>query len=40
MPTSYVDSVVCHNSFARFVTLHGTSYVKVTNSVAYNAFGH
>ena len=37
---SYVESVSIHDSFSRFVTIHGTHEAMVKNTVGYNCFGH
>ena len=37
---SEVDSLSIHNSFSRFVTIHGTHEATVRNVVGYNGVGH
>lgn len=37
---SSVDSLSIHNSFSRFVTVHGTHEAVVSNNVGYNCIGH
>lgn len=40
LPNSWVDNVAVHHSNSRLVTLHGVRFVKVTNSVGFEIFGH
>ena len=35
-----MDHLSIHDSFSRFVTIHGTHEATVSNSVAYNGHGH
>ena len=37
---SSAESVSIHDSFSRFVTIHGTHEAIVKDTVGYNAFGH
>ena len=37
---SYIKGNSVHQSFNRAVTLHGTSFLRVTDNVVYNAMGH
>jgi len=37
---SFADGNAVHHSLARVTTIHGTQYLKVTNSVGYYISGH
>lgn len=40
MPKSWVKGISVHHSNSRVVTLHGVRYVKVSESVGFEVFGH
>ncbi len=37
---SYVEGVAVHRSYSRLVTLHGVRFVRVSDSVGFEIFGH
>ena len=40
MKSSWVKGVSVHHSNSRLVTIHGTSYITVKDSVGFEIFGH